>query len=460
MIPPAKTVTRIQSAMDNRQLSACGSLSGLIFHGNGQGWACTSAVAYAVGVVDDRRMTTRRPFGVQLAGQVWGVAAWDAGGPIVSTAYDGKDLGTMVACAVDLAGKVLWQQRFHGHPFPPRLSADRTAWIAHRGAVGMEMSQLDSAGTTVGTVRLDSHPSEALGAFVVLPNGFMVLWTPAEQGQHARLARHDTEGSTRWSVPLPLRNITIPGSVTINQRTGEVRPMPPRAPRGLVKAGRPTALLVSGSRAAATVACDDSGIAVTFFVDTDTGRVVATTAPGPIFEKAIAGRGEFLIGFQGYGAFRTARYDAAGTLTQEWPTHAHMLVDAKGVISGVESQNNYSTQYFVRFGTDGTVQRGAELSGYYTAYPALDKHGTAVFWRDGFLLAVEADLEMRQLHELDDNRVILSRVLLLEEGHVAYAASDELIIYREPELGTLNDGIWPCADGGLQGNPVASFPPT
>jgi hypothetical protein len=227
-----------------------------------------------------------------------------------------------------------------------------------------------------------------------------------------------------------------------------------------VTAGRPTALLVSGSRAAATVACDDSGIAVTYFVDTDTGGVVATTAPGPIYEKAIAGRGEFLIGSQGYGAFSTARYDAAGTLTEEWPTHAHMLVDAQGTISGPESQNTSVTQYFVRFGSDSTVEFGAELSGYYTAYPALDNHGTAVFWRDRVLWAVDADLEMRQLHEIEYDRGVLSRVLLLEEGHVAYAASDTLIIDRQSELGTLNDGIWPCADGGLQGNPVKSFPLT
>ncbi|WP_164478615.1 hypothetical protein [Mycolicibacterium stellerae] len=430
-------------------------------------------------------MTTRRPLVVRLAGQVWGVAAWDAGGPIVTTTYDGEDLGTTVACAVDLAGKVLWQRRFQGHPFRPRLSGDRTAWIAHRGARGVEMSQLDSAGKTLKTIGLESHPSEVLGEFVVLPDGLMVLWTPAVRGLHARLARHDSDGSTRWSVPLPLLDISLAGFVAM-LRAGEVQPSPPQPPRGVVEAGRPTALLVSGSRAAATVCCDTSGIAVTFFVDTDTGQVAGTTAPSPICEKAIAGPGEFLIGFQGYGAFHTAHYDAAGTPTQVWPTHAHMLVDAQGVVSGVESENTNSAQYFVQFGADSTVEYGAELSGYYTAYPALDSQGTAVFWRDGFLLAVDAEgalsrvLSPEGLHvdnSAYDELIIarepepqtvyrvrgeggLSRVLLLEEGHVAFAQSDELIIYWQPKLGTLNDGIWPCADGGLQGNPVKSFPPT
>jgi hypothetical protein len=49
----------------------------------------------------------------------------------------------------------------------------------------------------------------------------------------------------------------------------------------------------------------------------------------------------------------------------------------------------------------------------------------------------------------------MRRVLLLEDGHVVFALDDELMIFRETGLGPLNEGIWPCADGGLRGNPVA-----
>ena len=34
---------------------------------------------------------------------------------------------------------------------------------------------------------------------------------------------------------------------------------------------------------------------------------------------------------------------------------------------------------------------------------------------------------------------------------------DELIVHREPALGPLNEGIWPCGEGGLRGNPVAFY---
>ena len=215
---------------------------------------------------------------------------------------------------------------------------------------------------------------------------------------------------------------------------------------------------MSGCRVAATIACYTSGIAVTFFVETETGELVGTTAPGPSGFQAIAGPGEFLLGSQGYGAFSTAHCDAAGAVTRQWPTHAQMLIDNRGVISGPESQNtSRPTQHFVRFDQDGAVQRSRALNGYYTSYPALDHDGTAVFWRHGCLRAIDADLEMRVLFGSErDDRAVMSRVLLLEDGHVAFALDDELLIFREPGLGMLNDGIWPCADGGLQGNPVSS----
>ena len=324
-------------------------------------------------------------------------------------------------------------------------------------------TELDSAGSIVRTIGLESDPSEWLGELVVLPDGMMVLWLPARRshviprGSHARLARHNADGGTRWSIPLSLEQLSYPSVVTISRATGgKAQPSPPWTPLTL-EAGQPGALLVSGSRIAATVACGSSGIAVTFFVETETGQLIGTTVPGPTHQKAIVGSGEFLIGSQGYGAFSTAHYDTNGAVTRQWPTHTQMLIDVAGVISGPESQNTSRPQWFVRFGADGAVRHGPALSGYHTTYPALDGDGTAVFWRDGALRAVDADLEMRDLLGAKRaGRAVASwgRVLLLEDGHVVFASNDELIIFREPGLGPLNDGIWPCGDGGLRGNPV------
>lgn len=426
-------------------------------------------------------MTTERRASLRLPGSVRSLAAWDAGSPILAAGFEGSDFADTMVCAVDVNAKVLWHRRLEGRSSALRLTGDRTAWIAHGGDQRAELSQLDATGDVVGRCTPEYDPSEKLGAFVMLPDGFIALWLPARRGafvsplapsrwgqlrrwfpsrsartappyRHARLARHDFDGRTMWSTRLPLRNIAFRGCVYLSRSTGgEVRQSPPWTPR-FIEAGRPTALLVSGSRTAATVMCGDSGIAVTFFVDTDSGQVIGTTAPGPTGLQAIAGTGEFLIGSQGYGDFRTRRYDAAGVVTDEWPTHAHMLVDPRGMISGPESQNTSQPQNYVRFGTNGNVHRGPVLSGYHTAYPALDDRGTAVFWRDGWLQAVTADQRMRRLLEL--NAEWGGKVLLLDDGHLVVDLAGELAIVHDRRLGALSEGMWPCADGGLTGNPV------
>lgn len=437
-------------------------------------------VVGSVDVVHDVEMPQTLLVDVKFPAHAWGLAAWDAGSPIVTTAYDRGGPNATAVCAFDLTGRMLWRQRFRGHPYPPRLTA-KTVWIPHRDSRGVLASELNSAGKRVKTIRLESDPSEELGAFVLLPDGIVALWLPAAPGRvlprnriehlarwlptergravprrrDARLARHNKDGSARWSITLPLREISVPGSVVRTVKTGEERPAPPLRPRTL-EVGYPDPLLVSGSRVAATVADYSSGIAVTFFVDTETGQLIGTSVPGWSLNKAIVGPGEFLIGFSGYGESSTEQYDTTGAVTRQWPTHAQMLIDTHGAISGPESEGIVpSRSHFVRFGSDGAVQRGPALSAYYTTYPALDTDGTAVFWRDGALRAVDADFEIRELFGTrHGDHAATSRLLLLEGGHVVFALNNELIIVREPALGSLSDGIWPCGEGGLRGNPV------
>jgi hypothetical protein len=402
------------------------------------------------------------PQSVVLPGQVWGLAAPDASGPIFTTSYDGKNLSATVLIALDLDGRVLWRRTFDGHPGRARISGDGNVWIAHRGSAGSVLTELDATGTVLREVVPEHEPFERLGAFAVLRDGICASWLPAERfhvvlaGRHARVARHDQDGSCRWSTPAVLDQLSYPGVVEMSVETNwEVRPSKPWAPR-TIEAHHWEPLLVSGHRVAATFADGRSGIAVTFFLDTSTGQLVAASRPGPSHHKAIIKPGEFLIGSQGYGAFSTARYDASGTVVQEWPTHTMLLVDRNGAISGPESENVMpSRSHFVSLEPDGTVRRGPALTGYYTSYPALDREGTAVFWRDGRLHAVDRDFQMRDLFALEEEtRAVISRILLLSEERLAFALHDELFILRSTGVGPLDSGVWPCADGGLHGNPV------
>jgi hypothetical protein len=95
------------------------------------------------------------------------------------------------------------------------------------------------------------------------------------------------------------------------------------------------------------------------------------------------------------------------------------------------------------------------ITGYVTTHPALDHNGTMVFWRDGKLLTIDAAFSPREL--FSENRkapISVSRVLLLEDGIVAFALDGDLYICRTA-LGPLGNSAWPCGEGSLTGNPVA-----
>ena len=82
---------------------------------------------------------------MNLPGQVWGLAAPGADGPVFATSYDGTNLSATVLTALDLGGEVLWRCTFGSHPGPSRLSGNGTIWIAHRGPVADIFTELGMA---------------------------------------------------------------------------------------------------------------------------------------------------------------------------------------------------------------------------------------------------------------------------------------------------------------------------
>ncbi|MGR4878003.1 hypothetical protein ACIPUC_00990 [Streptomyces sp. LARHCF249] len=133
-----------------------------------------------------------------------------------------------------------------------------------------------------------------------------------------------------------------------------------------------------------------------------------------------------------------------------------MLVDKNGSASGPELENRLpSRSRFRRLVPDNTLVDGPALTGYYTSYPAMDCEGTAVFWRDGKLLAVDTDLAGHELFAMDDSRAVIGRALLLSEGSVVVSLDNEVLVFRTP-LGPLAEGAWPCGEANLEGNPLLS----
>jgi hypothetical protein len=411
---------------------------------------------------------TATPDTVTLPGQVWGLAAAAPAGPIYITSYAGRspstrNLNTTVLTAVDLGGNTVWHRTFPGHPYPPRVDADGTVWVAHHDGgspPAFTLTAISVDGDVLRSVAMHHEPPEHLGAVVRMPDGFCAVWlstSPHHRTNNgaARLSRHGDVGDTAWSTPLPLTAVSFPGVVEAGETTGwQIQPKKAWTPSTLEVAHRQP-LLVNHDRILAEISDGGSGIGVCTIVDTATGCIISTTEPRPTGYKAIASPGQFLVGTQGYGAFSSTLYDRDGQPTQTWPSHGMMLIDQHAAIRGPESENILpSRSRFRTLNPDGSMHDGPPLTGYYTTYPALDAHGTATFWRDGTLLAIDARLHPHELFTTTDERSVMSRVLLLDRGIVAFALDNELLLFNNTGLAPLADGPWPCADGNICGNPV------
>ncbi|WP_330334554.1 hypothetical protein OHS33_35560 [Streptomyces sp. NBC_00536] len=111
-----------------------------------------------------------------------------------------------------------------------------------------------------------------------------------------------------------------------------------------------------------------------------------------------------------------------------WASHGALLVDKNGIASCPELENR---------------------TAYRISYPAMACEGTAVFWRDGKLLAVDTDLAGHEVLAMDDSRAVMSRALLLSEGSVVISLDSEVPVFRTP-LGSLAEGPWACGDANLR----------
>jgi hypothetical protein len=142
-----------------------------------------------------------------------------------------------------------------------------------------------------------------------------------------------------------------------------------------------------------------SGIGFGYAVSLTDGALRFTTRTGPLSEVAAIGGGAFLVGYQGYGAFETLRYDRDGRVAERWASHGYYLVgDGVRVI---ELENTRpSRMHLVRLLPGGAVAKGEWLDGYYTSRPLLGADGTAYFFRKGAVFAAR-DLSI-------DERLVLT----------------------------------------------------
>lgn len=199
----------------------------------------------------------------------------------------------------------------------------------------------------------------------------------------ARLTRISTSGEERWSIPLSPADLVHTGVV-------EMRVTDDWTPR-VMKAWKPQTWLlqdasipISGDRALLTFSeMPRSGIGYGYVVSLDDGEILHTTERGPISKTAAYTRGRFLVGYQGYGDFKTQLYGRDGRVEDEWPSHGFYIVGDDGV-RVVEMENRLpSKMRLASLSEGGSVRHGSRLEGYYTSPPLHRDDGSVLFVRNG-----------------------------------------------------------------------------
>ncbi|WP_344889386.1 hypothetical protein [Actinomadura meridiana] len=335
-----------------------------------------------------------------------------------------------------------------------RVASDGGVWLAGQAT----LVETAANGAPGRLVELPCGDGERIGAFVVLPDGFLVAWASTPYNG-ARVERVDGAGSRCWSAELPDVRLSYEGVMEMSAASGwRSEPMAPWRPE-VFSPERWGGLLVSADRVLATYVDWSSGIGVGFCLDLGNGRLVWTTPPHPTGERAIAGPGAFLVGSQGYGAFSTRWYDRDGATVAEWPSQGRLLVSSRGRIRVVEMDNDLSSERRIRrLHRDGRMTDGPPLPGYYTVGPVLSGDGRAAFWRDGKLQIGDVDLSVRTVCEGEGEGV--ERMLLLDGGRLFFvltndwATGDGRLVMVETDLPALDTGVWPCGESDPHANPV------
>ena len=217
------------------------------------------------------------------------------------------------------------------------------AWVLDRFGI----SAYDAQGVCAHRVPIPVPQGMRLGAFAMFDDDFTVAIehdnAPPRSGALMRVSH---SGEYRWTTSLPMDD-------------GGVQMYP--SPRdswhcSYFVAGR---LTISGD--ALLVVFGDitrTGIGMAYVVALDSGTLRHSTRRGPIQKVAGLGNGEFLVGYQGYGAFETLHYGRHGEILNSWRTHGYYVVYA-GEIRVIELRNDSETMELVRLGPRGQFFRGA-----------------------------------------------------------------------------------------------------
>lgn len=196
----------------------------------------------------------------------------------------------------------------------------------------------------------------------------------------SRLVKLSPAGDLVWSTKLPTNEIVYDGIAYRSAATNwESKSYPPWYPTTWKPFGHDL-LLVSGRRVMATFAETRSGVCCRYILDSDSGSLIWKSEHSVGGHSVSIGNGEFLIGNQGYGEFKT-RLFRNDQVDLSWPSHGYSFRVGEKLMS-IQMHNTPSRpQRLIEMKMDGAISKQSEpLGGYYTSRPQQTKDGV-YFWR-------------------------------------------------------------------------------
>jgi hypothetical protein len=361
-----------------------------------------------------------------LARHPWNIARLPTGELLIlGSSDDGRFLE-----AYDAELASIWSVRLPDGASELALAADGTPWVLDSAGA----SAFGSGGSPLARLEVPRREGMGAAAFALVDGNFVFACQHDDDAPMCApiLERFGSDGSVRWSTTLPVGSIAYEGVTEMRASEGwKSRSMDPWTPETWWSTLK--VLQVSGD---AVLACFSemprSGIGCGYVVSLSDGALRFTTTLGPIHEVAALGAGAFLVGYQGYGAFETLRYERDGRVLTRWASHGYYVIEGDDV-RVIEMENRLpSKMHLVRLLPNGAVKKGAWLDGYYTPDPCLLADGRLLFFRAGALCSARnLSIEDRLVFRSADERSFATPIVAGEgSAYFAFTPADG----EEPRL--------------------------
>jgi hypothetical protein len=244
---------------------------------------------------------------------------------------------------------------------------------------------VEIGGATHALPPLDGAVPQTL---VALPDGAIVGVCDPRDPAAAAVLRLGRDGQLIWRTATPPAPLLETGS---HQLADDVATpdQPLAVTQWTISRGN---LCVSGDRVLAVFADPlRAGTSVAYGLDLATGALVYTTPAAP-YDKLAPGPldGQFVLGVQGHGAFRSVLVDRDGRALLHWDSQGILI--SRDPLRVLEMENTSPSRCRIAtLGRDGSVHHGAHLPGYHTSPVVLAPDGAAVFWRNHAVMRASPD---------------------------------------------------------------------